>query len=140
MVHGFYSGGKKDKLKQESPLLSPLTHDSSILLHRNQVDLVPHARVASTGRGDRVPQSWGGFAKHTCPDPQVHLLDSDRLSVGWEVILAFQLIPDVKTDMHPKLHNDTHHLGEAGCARAQWSSLGPVKPCRLTCVLGHVVL
>lgn len=38
------------------------------------------------------------------------------------------------------LTKDTHNLKEAGCAREWGNPLGPSKPHRLTCVLGHVVL
>ena len=40
----------------------------------------------------------------------------------------------------PNLSKDIHHLREAACARAQGDPSGLSKPCRLTCVLGHVVL
>ena len=50
-----------------------------------------------------MPQSPGEVLQSThAQTPRFTSPDSDRLSVGWEVILAFQLIPDVKTDMHPK--------------------------------------
>ena len=52
-----------------------------------------------------MPQSPGKVLQSThAQTPRFTSPDSDRLSVGWEVILAFQLTHylDVKTDMHPK--------------------------------------
>ena len=86
---------KKDKLKQASPLLFAF---SLIIvpscLHRNQIDLVPHARVGGSQqeRGDLVPQSPEKVLQSThAQTPRFTSPDSHRLSVGWEVSLAFQL-------------------------------------------------
>lgn len=38
------------------------------------------------------------------------------------------------------LNKDGHHTRQVGCAREPGKPLGPSKPCRLTCVLGHMVL
>lgn len=100
--------GKKGQVKTGKPS----TFSSSLTIvpscfDRNQVDLAPHAQVGGSQQegGDRVPQSPGKVLQSThAQTPRFTSPDSDRLSVGWEVILAFQLThyPDVKTDMHPK--------------------------------------
>lgn len=83
----------------------------------------------------------GAFEKCTYTGSQAHLSsDSDKSSVDWEAILA------IWPTHHPQSENwcapriSENPIREAGCAREWGNPLGLPKPCRLTCVLGHVVL
>lgn len=86
--------------------------------------------------------TWEAFGNYICTGSQVYPSDSDRSSVGWGAILAhttpaYPLLPMWKLMLALNWNKDQPWWGEV--CQGTREPFRPVKPHRLTCVLGHVV-